>query len=298
MEYKSLELRVGLTIFIAAVILIIGLMWFQSFKISRSEYEIHAVFPMVGSISRGDDVNLNGVQRGSVKRVELRDKDVLVTMSIDAGTNIPEDSRIVLQTIGIMGERVVTILLGSSDRFLEPGAIMTGVYDPGISEALAFLGNIMDELTTLTHDMRRITGTLTQGDKLGRTVDNLAGITTELRSLLEQDGPELRAGVRSLRRSAETVEGLLARNDGEIDTMIASFGSMSRDLPKLVRRMRSLTDSLAVVTAKLQRDDNTLGALMNDRTFMNRLEKTVLDLGALVAEIKANPKKYLKVEIF
>ncbi len=298
MEYKSLELRVGLTIFIAAVILIIGLMWFQSFKISRSEYEIHAVFPMVGSISRGDDVNLNGVQRGSVKRVELRDKDVLVTMSIDAGTNIPEDSRIVLQTIGIMGERVVTILLGSSDRFLEPGAIMTGVYDPGISEALAFLGNIMDELTTLTHDMRRITGTLTQGDKLGRTVDNLAGITTELRSMLERDGPELRAGVHSLRRSAETVEGLLARNDGEIDTMIASFGSMSRDLPELVRRMRSLTDSLAAVTAKLQRDDNTLGALMNDRTFMDRLEKTVLDLGALVAEIKANPKKYLKVEIF
>ena len=298
MEYKSLELRVGLTIFIAAVVLIVGLMWFQSFKISRSEYELHAVFPMVGSISHGDEVNVNGVKRGAVKHVELRDNDVLVTMSIDAGTNIPEDSRIVLQTVGIMGDRVVTILLGSSKRFLEPGAIMTGVYDPGISEALAFLGNIMDELTTLTHDMRRIAGTLTQGDKLGRSVENLASITTELRALLERDGPELRAGVRSLRRSAETVEGLLARNDGEIDTIIASFGSVSRDLPELVRRMRGLTDSLAAVTATLRRDDNSLGALMNDRVFMDGLEKTVRELGDLVADIKANPKKYLKVEIF
>ena len=298
MEYKSLELRVGLTIFIAAVVLIVGLMWFQSFKISRSEYELHAVFPMVGSISHGDEVNVNGVKRGAVKHVELRDNDVLVTMSIDAGTNIPEDSRIVLQTVGIMGDRVVTILLGSSKRFLEPGAIMTGVYDPGVSEALAFLGNIMDELTTLTHDMRRIAGTLTQGDKLGRSVENLASITTELRALLERDGPELRAGVRSLRRSAETVEGLLARNDGEIDTIIASFGSVSRDLPELVRRMRGLTDSLAAVTATLRRDDNSLGALMNDRVFMDGLEKTVRELGDLVADIKANPKKYLKVEIF
>jgi phospholipid/cholesterol/gamma-HCH transport system substrate-binding protein len=298
MEYKSLELRVGITVFISAVILTVGLMWFQGFKVGRSEYELHAVFPMVGSISRGDKVNVNGVERGEVKRVELRDNDVLVTMGIDVGTNVPEDSRIVLQTVGIMGERVVTILLGSSGRFLEPGAIMAGVYDPGISEALAFLGNIMDELTTLTHDMRRIASTLTQGDKLAGSVDNLVVITREMRALLERDGPELHAGVRSLRRSAETVEGLLERNSGAVDTMFASFGSMSRDLPELARRMRSLTDTLAVVAAKLQRDDNTLGALVNDRAFMDRLDKTVKELGDLVADVKANPKKYLKISIF
>ncbi len=298
MEYKSLELRVGLTIFIAAVILTVGLMWFQGFRIARSQYDLHAVFPMVGSISRGDKVNVNGVERGEVKHVELRDKDVLVSMAIDVGTNIPEDSRIVLQTVGIMGERVVTILLGTSDRALEPGAIMNGIYDPGISEALAFLGNIMDELTVLTHDMQRIAGTLTQGDKLSRTVDNLAAVTQELRTLLENDAPELSAGVRSFRRSTQAVDSLLTKNAGTLDTMIASFGEASRNMPELVRRMRSLTDSLAVVTAKLQRNDNTIGALMNDRTFMDRLEKTVLELSELVADVKANPKKYLKVEIF
>lgn len=298
MEHRSLELRVGLTVFIAAVILTIGLMWFQGFKIGRSEYELHAVFPMAGSVSRGDKVNVNGVERGEVKRVELRDNDVLLTMAIRTGTNIPEDSRIVLQTIGIMGDRVVTIMLGSSGRFLEPGAIMAGAYDPGISEALAFLGAIMDELTTLTRDMQRIAATLTRGDRLAESVDNLAVITKDLRELLEEDGPELRAGVRSLRRSAETVEGLLERNSGAIDTMVASLGAVSGDLPALVSRMRSLTDTLTSVAAKLQRDDNTLGALMNDRDLMDRLERAVGELGDLVADVRANPKKYLKIEIF
>ncbi len=298
MEYKTLELRVGLTIFVAAVILTVGLMWFEGFKISRSVYEIHAVFPMVGSIASGDKVTVNGVERGEVKRVSLREKDVLLTMKIDADTRIPEDSRIVLQTVGIMGDRSISILLGRSERFLEPGAIMDGIYDPGISEALAFLGNIMDELTVLTKDMRKITSTLTEGNKLARTVDNLAVITAELRVFLEKDRPELSAGARSFRRSAETVEGLLSRNEGTLDTMIASFGEAGRDMPELVRRMRSLTDSLAAVTAKLQRDDNTMGALMNDRALMDRLETTVRELSELVADVRANPKKYLKVEIF
>lgn len=298
MEYKALELRVGLTIFVAAVILTVGLMWFEGFKLNRSVYEIHAVFPMVGNIAGGDKVTVNGVERGEVKRVSLRDKDVLLTLQIDADTRIPDDSRIVLQTVGIMGDRSISILLGGSDRFLEPGAIMDGVYDPGISEALAFLGNIMDELTVLTRDMRKITGTLTEGDKLARTVDNLAAVTGELRVFLEKDRPELSAGARSFRRSAETVEGLLARNEGTLDTMIASFGEAGRDLPELVRRMRTLTDSLTAVTAKLQRGDNTMGALLNDRALMDRLETTVRELSELVADVKANPKKYLKVEIF
>ena len=48
MSYKSLEIRVGATIFIAALILSVGLMWFQGFQLQRQTYEILARFPMVG----------------------------------------------------------------------------------------------------------------------------------------------------------------------------------------------------------------------------------------------------------
>ena len=37
---------------------------------------------------------------------------------------------------------------------------------------------------------------------------------------------------------------------------------------------------------------------MSDRALMDRLEKAVKDLDDLIADVKANPKKYLKVEIF
>jgi hypothetical protein len=37
---------------------------------------------------------------------------------------------------------------------------------------------------------------------------------------------------------------------------------------------------------------------MTDRALLDKLEKTVKDLDELVTDVKANPKKYLKVEIF
>ena len=298
MQYKSLELRVGFTVFIASLVFIIGLMWFQGFKLARHTYEIHAIFPMVGGITRGDKVNLNGVEMGSVKRVVLREKDVLVTMDLASSGRIPEDSRIVMQTIGIMGERVVTILLGTSNRFLEPGSIMQGSYDPGVAEALAFLGSIAGELTQLTKDMRRITGTLTQGDNFKNTVENLSAITERLRTSIEKNAPGFDAGMRSFRRSAETVDQLLTKHSGNLDTMITSFTEASKGMPELVRRMRALTDTLASITGTLQEDDTTLGALLSDRTLMDRLEKAVKDLDDLITDIRANPKRYLKVEIF
>lgn len=298
MQYKSLELRVGFTVFIAALIFIIGLMWFQGFKVARRTYEIHAIFPMVGGIGRGDKVNLNGVEMGSVKRVVLRDKDVLVTMEIAASARIPEDSRIVMQTVGIMGERIITIFLGTSDRNLEPGSIMQGVYDPGVAEALAFLGSITGELTQLTKDMRKITGTLTQGENLKNTVENLSAITKRLRAAIEKDAPKMDAAVSSFQSSASRVDGILTKHSGHIDTMLTDFSAASKGMPELVRRMRAVTDTLGLIADKLRREDNTAGALVNDRTLMDRLEKAVKDLDDLVADVKAHPKKYLKVSIF
>ena len=128
MNATSLELRVGLTIFIAALILVVGIMWFQGFKFADRTYEIHAIFPMVGGIDPGDEVNVNGVEKGEVRRVALRDKDVVITMRISADVKIPEDSEVLLQTIGIMGERIVSIVLGESRS--SPGRIKDSTRRP------------------------------------------------------------------------------------------------------------------------------------------------------------------------
>jgi phospholipid/cholesterol/gamma-HCH transport system substrate-binding protein len=298
MADRSLELRVGLTIFLAALIFIIGLMWFQGFKVGRSNYELHAVFPMVGGVDPGDEVNVNGVERGQVKRVSLRDRDVLVTMEIDNGTKVPVDSRIILQTVGIMGERIVTIVIGESDSILEPGSTMEGIYDPGMSEALASLGRVMEDMHALSGEIKKVTEILTEGERLRKTLENLASAAEELSTLIARNAPEIDEGVRSFKDSAGRVDGLLGRNTVRLDSMIVKLEEASRELPELFGRMSEVTETLGGIAKRVESDESTLGALIQDRELLEKLQTTITSLNELIADIKANPKKYLKVEIF
>ncbi len=297
-DEKKLELRVGLTIFIAAVVLSVGLLWFQGFEIGKRSYELNAVFPMVGGIDPGDEVNVNGVEKGEVKQVTLVGTDVHIRMAIYVEVKIPDDSQIILQTIGIMGERVVTIVLGSSGRYLEPGATLQGKYDPGMSEVLASFGNIMGDLSELSKDISAIAETLTEGDDLRKAVGNLAEITENLKEVLSRSAPRFEEGVDSFNKSAKRIDGLLVRNEEKIDSVLTTMERTSKGLPGLVDNIGAVTQSLSEILALLESDESTMGALMRDRQLLDRLERTSESLDELVTDMKANPHRYLKIEVF
>ncbi len=298
MEYKTLEIRVGFTIFVAILVFTIGLMWFEGFKVGMKTYELHAVFPMVGGIDPGDAVHVNGVEKGEVKRVALRERDVIITMSIDESVRIPGDSKVVLQTRGIMGERVVSIILGASGGHLAAGAILEGIYDPGISEALAALGRVTDEIQRLVDDMGKITDILTDGEKLASTIDNIAVASRQIRDGLEGNMSSIEEGVNAFSRSAGRVDSILARNSGKIDSLLGRLDAASRELPELFAGITEVTRALGEIARRLETGDNTLGALVQDRQLLDKLEKAITGLDELVTDIRNNPKKYLKVEIF
>ncbi len=297
-EEKKLELRVGLTIFIAAVVLSVGLLWFQGFEIGKRTYEITAVFPMVGGVDPGDEVNVNGVEKGKVERVTLEGTRVHIRMAIYTSVKIPDDSQVILQTVGIMGERVVSIILGESDTYIEAGTTIDGVYDPGMSEVLASFGKIMGELSSLTRDIRAIAETITEGDDLRKTVENLAIVTDELKELMSDNAPKIEDGITSFSRSAVRFDSLLERNEERIDSIMVAAAEASREMPELVRRMSAVTESLHEVVEVLQSDESTMGALMQNRDLLDRLERTITSLDELVTDMKANPGRYLKIEVF
>jgi phospholipid/cholesterol/gamma-HCH transport system substrate-binding protein len=108
----------------------------------------------------------------------------------------------------------------------------------------------------------------------------------------------MRAGARSFGSSAQRFDSLLARNESSIDTILAGFEVAAERLPALVEGIEEVTAALGRISGRLESEDNTMGALLNDRELLDRLESAIANLDGLVTDIKANPKKYLKVEIF
>ncbi|MCK4350170.1 MAG: hypothetical protein KAX13_04890, partial [Candidatus Krumholzibacteria bacterium] len=139
---------------------------------------------------------------------------------------------------------------------------------------------------------------LAEGDDLRKTVENLAIVTGELKELMSKNAPKIEDGITSFSRSAERFDSLLERNKGRIDSIITAVDEASRELPELARRVSAVTEALHEVVQLFQSEQSTMGALMNNRDLLDRLERTISSLDELVTDMKANPGRYLKIEVF
>jgi phospholipid/cholesterol/gamma-HCH transport system substrate-binding protein len=108
----------------------------------------------------------------------------------------------------------------------------------------------------------------------------------------------MKAGAAALRSSAVRADSMMARNETAFDSIIVNLDGAARKLPALAEEIGDLTAALKGVTDRLSSTDNTMGTLLNDKELLNKLEAAITGLDELVTDIKANPKKYLKVEVF
>ena len=86
-------------------------------------YELTASFRSVEGVTVGTDVRLAGVKIGTVSSVNLNPEtfraDTIV--SLNAGTQIPDDSAIVISSEGLLGGNFVEVVPGGSPFFLSEG---------------------------------------------------------------------------------------------------------------------------------------------------------------------------------
>ena len=122
MRHFDIELAVG--VFILAGILCLG---YISVKMARMEVmgdtgvHLVAVFPTVGGLKDGAQVEIAGVEIGRVKQITLADYRARVDMSINPDVAIQEDAIARIKTKGLLGEKFIDIVPGGSDIILHEG---------------------------------------------------------------------------------------------------------------------------------------------------------------------------------
>ena len=62
--------------------------------------------------------------------------------------------------------------------------------------------------------------------------------------------------------------------------------------------MAKTVASLNTILGRLERGEGTLGRLSTDDSLYEELEATVRTMRELMEDIKANPGRYLKIEVF
>jgi phospholipid/cholesterol/gamma-HCH transport system substrate-binding protein len=97
-----------------------------------------------------------------------------------------------------------------------------------------------------------------------------------------------------------------------VRSIVDNLSAASGELRNAALRVRELTTGLAgtqrradaflavgdSVLGKMNRGEGSLGLMLNDPSMYRHADSLILELRALAADLRANPKRYLSLRIF
>ena len=124
----SREFRVGVVIAVAALVLVIAVFAVGDQEgVWKRRYELRVKYTDIYGLQTGCNVRLAGLRVGAVKHIEFSRTEpgnLIVVLKVDRNVQslIRSDSKAIIGTLGLLGDKTVEISVGSPDQeMLEDG---------------------------------------------------------------------------------------------------------------------------------------------------------------------------------
>lgn len=129
MDFTRSEVKSGVLVVVCFVLLTLLTFKVSDFRALRRtvDYKIH--FDFVSGLEKNAPVHFAGHSVGTVKEIEIHEghPTVVVTISVARGTPIRSDSKVYVDTLGLLGEKFISLSPGDpSGPKLEPGGVLQG----------------------------------------------------------------------------------------------------------------------------------------------------------------------------
>lgn len=298
MASSGLEWKVGLVIFAAIIIFVGGVIFLGQKEIGKRGPVVLVTFPEVGGLSEGDPVTVSGLKRGSVAGIELGRHEVIVTLQLRPGVILHSDMKISVENVGIMGQKFVAIDPGMADDSFDTNIAIKGGYSPGVTEAIAELGVVLESVGSI---LARVEGILQEHEvvePLEETILALRDVSVQLNQILGDNRADIRSATAGFRSVAENLDEMIRANRSLVDTSIATAESAMARLDETTLMLASAAEAMELIVKRVEHGQGTLGKLSRDDKLYKELLLTTQSLNDLVRDIRKNPKRYLKLEVF
>ena len=289
---KLREFRVG-------IFVILGIAGFFTFLFLmtdpgtfRGRYSVLTHVDNAQGVRNGDPVRIRGINIGRVQGSALDGEGVLITLEIDGEWRIPNGSRVEMYSEGVLGGMIVSIVPGQGEGFVEPMGLLPGETSPDL---LASAGGMAVEAEDILGQIRALLNDSSVA-AAGEAVAHLRDVVSDLSELTEGQAGEIRTFMQSLQRSAANVEGITEADEWK--ATLASADAALAGLDRTSGEMAKTVASLNTILGRLERGEGPLGRRSPEAALYEELEATVRTMRELMEDIKANPGRYLKIEVF
>ena len=292
------ELKVGVLVLMSAVVLTAGILFLQEYKRSSETTHWKIAFPQVGGLAGGDPVLVQGVKEGAVDQIELKGPVVVATIRMNKAIVLTSSSSVMVASQGLVGERVISIDLGPSGRPWNSDSLFPGEFSSGSPEVMSKVGPVLDGIDTALIAIRQVANDLHSSGALGRTIRSADRTTAELEAFLKEPRGPLRQAVSDFQASAASLHQITSTRQAKLEGTIDRVSDASEKFQQITSQLQEAATRLNAITERLENGKGTLGRLAQDTTVFENLKHASKNLDELVRDMKANPKRYLKISIF
>jgi phospholipid/cholesterol/gamma-HCH transport system substrate-binding protein len=307
------ELRAGIFVAIGVVIFTaaIFLLGQKSALFTRNTV-LFAQFRDISGLAVGAPVRLSGIEIGTVSAIALsqdvHEKKTRVRLLVQTRylSRIRADSEALIDSAGLLGDKVVNISLGSPEaRALKEGATLRTGEAVSFETLSSGLNHAVTSLTRIAGKVEGIVGS----EQTAQVQTDVARIAASLAGIMEQvergDGllhhvvydpryarqvsaalNDVRIVAGNARRATGRIDGMLAqveRGDGTLHALL--YGSEGKDALLSLRRAAS---EIADVVHAVRAEDGVLHALVyepENKEFVTQLNQMSATLNRMVQDV-------------
>ena len=291
------DIQVGAIVLMAALLLIFGLLWLKQVRFSGGVISYVVDFEAVSGLQKEDRVNVRGIRMGAVDGFELHDGLVRVTFHVEDNADLRKDADIHLQTIGIVGEKIIDINPGGGEP-ADEGYYFQGVADADLTVLTAQASNSIQDAKEITTELKQLLANLREQGLVDSTLIAAKGAARTLESTTADLAPDLKDLISEMRRTTAAINNLVAGPDSTLALALADARSAAAQADTLTGRLNRAGESLAVVLARLENGEGTAGRILKDEMLYAQAESTITAVRDLIADVKARPKRYFHVSLF
>ncbi len=300
MSEQRYHVQVGIVFILAIVVLIWGVLWFKDFKIRGTTYDMKVAFPTASGLIKGDPVEVQGVPSGKVSAITFENGRSVVTMQLDEKVKLYPNTRVVLENVGIMGQKLVAVYPGPPAEPLPPDAVLEGEYQAGIPQLMSGLGGSLETFERLAARLDSLFAAFDQSDReaLTNTLHNTERLTAQLSGVLERNHDDLSRMLQDMQASTKELRIAMEGRGDELGQLLDGAARVSGRLDTTLTVLERTLAHMDGMMAMVDSSQGTLAQVLHDRALYDELVVTVRDTRTLVNDIRQNPRRYFKVSVF
>ncbi len=282
-----------------------GIRFLKGFDIFSRNIEYYAAYDRIDGVQAASPILLRGVKIGTVTGVTFdpaENDKVVLQLTVRKRYRLPSDSEAKIVSNGLMGNKAVEIVYGTSARLLAEGDTLRSGHGFDLMDmAGSELDFLKQKVTQLTGDLSRALANLnslmeTNAAHIAGTMRNLDAVTGDAAEILRDEKAHLKSAMEGL----SEFSAMLGSNAGRVDSVIGDLNRITTQFAEaeFADKLTAAVGNLDALLAAAASGEGTVGRLMTDPGLYDSLTETSENLGALLADLKAYPARYVHFSLF